>query len=78
MISGAVRTFGDSVQDARSLASAMDGAGKFVKGDAIAGILILLINIVAGLIVGVTQMGMGWGEALQRFALLTIGDGIAT
>lgn len=61
-----------------SFYGAMDGASKFVKGDAIAGILILLINIVAGLIVGVTQMGMGWGEALQRFALLTIGDGIAT
>lgn len=57
---------------------AMDGASKFVKGDAIAGILILLINIIAGLIVGVVQMGMAWQEALQRFTLLTIGDGIAT
>ena len=56
----------------------MDGASKFVKGDAIAGILILLIDIVAGLIVGVAQMGMTWSEALQRFTLLTIGDGIAT
>ncbi len=56
----------------------MDGASKFVKGDAIAGILILLIDIIAGLIVGVLQMGMGWQEALQRFTLLTIGDGIAT
>ena len=57
---------------------AMDGASKFVKGDAIAGIIILLINIVGGLIVGVAQMGMGWQEALERFTLLTIGDGIAT
>lgn len=57
---------------------AMDGASKFVKGDAIAGILILLINIIAGLIVGVTQMGMAWQDALSRFTLLTIGDGIAT
>lgn len=56
----------------------MDGASKFVKGDAIAGIIILLINIVAGLIVGVVQMGMGWNEAFQHFTLLTIGDGIAT
>lgn len=56
----------------------MDGASKFVKGDAIAGILILLIDIIAGLIVGVAQMGMSWSEALQRFTLLTIGDGIAT
>lgn len=61
-----------------SFYGAMDGASKFVKGDAIAGILILLIDIIAGLIVGVVQMGMGWSEALQRFTLLTIGDGIAT
>ena len=61
-----------------SFYGAMDGASKFVKGDAIAGIIILLINIIAGLIVGVVQMGMSWGDALQRFTLLTIGDGIAT
>jgi flagellar biosynthesis protein FlhA len=57
---------------------AMDGASKFVKGDAIAGIIILIINIIGGLIVGVAQMGMSWQEALARFTLLTIGDGIAT
>ncbi len=56
----------------------MDGASKFVKGDAVAGIIILLINILAGWIIGVTQMGMEWSEALQKFTLLTIGDGIAT
>lgn len=61
-----------------SFYGSMDGASKFVKGDAIAGILILLIDIVAGFIVGVAQMGMSWPEALQRFTLLTIGDGIAT
>lgn len=57
---------------------AMDGASKFVKGDAIAGIVILLINIVGGLIIGVMQMGMQWGEALHTFTLLTVGDGIVT
>jgi len=57
---------------------AMDGASKFVKGDAIAGIIILLINIIAGWIVGVSQMGMEWSDALSTFTLLTIGDGIAT
>lgn len=57
---------------------AMDGASKFVKGDAIAGIVILLINIVGGLVIGVMQMGMRWGEALQTFTLLTVGDGIVT
>ncbi len=57
---------------------AMDGASKFVKGDAIAGIIILLINIVGGLVIGVMQHGMPWGQALQTYTLLTIGDGIVT
>jgi flagellar biosynthesis protein FlhA len=57
---------------------AMDGASKFVKGDAVAGIIILLIDIIAGWIVGVAQMGMPWNEALSTFTLLTIGDGIVT
>jgi flagellar biosynthesis protein FlhA len=57
---------------------AMDGASKFVKGDAIAGIVILLINILGGLAVGVAQLGMSWAEAGQTYTLLTIGDGIVT
>src|SRR5262249_14939980 len=57
---------------------AMDGASKFVKGDAIAGIVIMLINIVGGLVIGVLQQGMAWGEALRQYTLLTIGDGIVT
>jgi len=57
---------------------AMDGASKFVKGDAIAGILILLINIVGGLAIGVFQLGMPWREAVATYTLLTIGDGIVT
>jgi flagellar biosynthesis protein FlhA len=57
---------------------AMDGASKFVKGDAIAGIVILLIDILGGLAVGVLQLGMSWPEAAQTFTLLTIGDGIVT
>ena len=61
-----------------SFYGAMDGATKFVKGDAIAGIIIILINITAGLAVGIAQLGMPWGEAVQRFTLLTIGDGIVT
>lgn len=56
----------------------MDGASKFVKGDAVAGVIILLINIIAGWIIGVAQMGMDWLTALQTFSLLTIGDGIVT
>lgn len=61
-----------------SFYGAMDGASKFVKGDAIAGIIILLVNIVGGLIIGATQMGMRWDESLRTFTLLTIGDGIVT
>lgn len=57
---------------------AMDGATKFVKGDAIAGIVIILIDIIGGLSVGIAQMGMSWGEALQTYTLLTVGDGIVT
>jgi len=61
-----------------SFYGAMDGASKFVKGDAIAGIIILLIDIIAGWIVGVVEMNMDWSDALSRFTLLTIGDGIVT
>lgn len=57
---------------------AMDGASKFVKGDAIAGIIIILINIIGGLTIGIVQHGMEWQEALHRYTLLTVGDGIAT
>jgi flagellar biosynthesis protein FlhA len=57
---------------------AMDGASKFVKGDAVAGIIILLIDVIAGWFVGIAQMDMSWGDALQTFTLLTIGDGIVT
>ncbi|GAB3658443.1 flagellar biosynthesis protein FlhA [Ramlibacter alkalitolerans] len=57
---------------------AMDGASKFVKGDAVAGILILLINIIGGLVIGILQHKMPWAQALQTYTLLTIGDGIVT
>ena len=57
---------------------AMDGAMKFVKGDAIAGLLIAAVNIVAGTIIGVTQMGMSSSEALQLYGVLTIGDGLVS
>lgn len=57
---------------------AMDGATKFVKGDAIAGIIIILIDIVGGVAVGVTQHGMSWNDALTLYSLLTVGDGIVT
>ncbi|MSR60153.1 MAG: flagellar biosynthesis protein FlhA [Planctomycetaceae bacterium] len=58
--------------------AAMDGAGKFVRGDAIAGIVITLINIVGGLYMGVVEQQMPIGEALRVFTKLTIGDGLVT
>lgn len=61
-----------------SFYGAMDGASRFVKGDAIAGIIIILIDIIGGLTIGIAQKGMSWGDALQTYTLLTIGDGIVT
>jgi flagellar biosynthesis protein FlhA len=57
---------------------AMDGASKFVRGDAMAGLVITAINIVGGLIIGVAQYGMGPGEAAETFVLLSIGDGLVS
>jgi flagellar biosynthesis protein FlhA len=57
---------------------AMDGASKFVKGDAMAGIVIILINLIGGFAIGVMQNGMTMSEAVQKYSLLTIGDGLVT
>ncbi|NNF57017.1 MAG: flagellar biosynthesis protein FlhA [Rhodothermaceae bacterium] len=57
---------------------AMDGASKFVRGDAIAGLIITGVNIVGGLVIGVTQLGMSMGEAGSTFTLLSIGDGLVS
>ncbi|RAX17003.1 flagellar type III secretion system protein FlhA [Pseudarthrobacter sp. AG30] len=57
---------------------AMDGASKFVKGDAIAGIIIIIINFIGGIAIGVLQRGMDVGDALGTFGLLTMGDGLVT
>jgi flagellar biosynthesis protein FlhA len=57
---------------------AMDGASKFVRGDAIAGIIILLVNLIGGVLVGLFQHNLGLTEALGRYALLTVGDGLVT
>ncbi|MFS8932719.1 SctV: non flagellar T3S system conserved transmembrane protein. FHIPEP (flagella/HR/invasion proteins export pore) family [Cupriavidus taiwanensis] len=60
------------------LHGAMDGAMKFVKGDAIAGVVIALVNILAGIAIGTLMKDMSIGEALQRYAILTIGDGMVS
>ncbi|WP_208592518.1 flagellar biosynthesis protein FlhA [Gracilibacillus suaedae] len=57
---------------------AMDGASKFVKGDAIAGIIIVLINIIFGLIIGIAQLGLSFNEAIDTYMRLTVGDGLVS
>jgi len=56
----------------------MDGASKFVKGDAIAGIIIVFINLIFGIVIGMTQLGMATADAAQHFSLLSVGDGIVS
>ncbi|HET57272.1 MAG TPA: flagellar biosynthesis protein FlhA [Deltaproteobacteria bacterium] len=67
-----------SVERESDFYGAMDGASKFVRGDAVAGIVIVLINIIGGLVVGVLQQGMDVGTAARTYTLLTVGDGLVT
>jgi flagellar biosynthesis protein FlhA len=57
---------------------AMDGASKFVRGDAVAGLIITVINIIGGFIIGIVQLGMSFPEALQTYTILTVGDGLVS
>jgi flagellar biosynthesis protein FlhA len=66
------------LEDESSFFGAMDGASKFVRGDAIAGLLITLINVIGGIIIGVAQMGMSFTAAGHSYTLLTVGDGLVT
>ena len=68
----------DTISREAEFFGAMDGASKFVKGDAIAGILINVINIIGGFIIGVAQKGMPFTDALQSYTILTIGDGLVS
>lgn len=67
----------EELQRESSLYGSMDGAMKFVKGDTIAGIIITLINIIGGLIIGILLNGMQPGDAVSKYTILTIGDGLA-
>jgi len=67
-----------ALEDESAFFGAMDGASKFVRGDAIAGILITFINVVGGIIIGVAQNGMSFGDAARAYTLLTVGDGLVT
>lgn len=67
-----------TLEDESSFFGAMDGASKFVRGDAIAGLLITFINVIAGIIIGMMQMGLTIQEASSNYSLLTIGDGLVS
>ncbi len=66
------------LEEESSFFGAMDGAAKFVRGDAVAGLLITAINLIGGLIIGVGQMGVSFGTAAQTYTVLTIGDGLVS
>lgn len=66
------------IQKESDFYGSMDGASKFVKGDAIAGIIITVINILAGFAIGMVSLGLPFAEALRRYTLLTVGDGLVS
>ena len=72
------RTRRKELEDESSFFGSMDGASKFVRGDAIAGLLITFINVIGGIIVGVAQKGLSFGQAAESYTLLTVGDGLVS
>ena len=68
----------EDLQRESALFGSMDGAMKFVKGDTMAGIIIVIINIIGGLLIGVLQQGMPIGDAVSKYTILTIGDGLSS
>ncbi|MBE5873903.1 MAG: flagellar biosynthesis protein FlhA [Lachnospiraceae bacterium] len=68
----------DKIQQEANFFGSMDGAVKYVKGDAIAGLIITVVNIVGGLVMGVTRQGMDIGAAVDKYTILTIGDGLVS
>ena len=72
------RTRRKELEDESSFYGAMDGAAKFVRGDAIAGLLITIINIVGGIIIGIAQMDLTLAEASRSYTMLTVGDGLVS
>jgi flagellar biosynthesis protein FlhA len=67
-----------NLEDESGFFGAMDGASKFVRGDAIAGLLVVLINVIGGMVIGILQQGLSFAEAAQAYTLLTVGDGLVT
>ncbi len=72
------RTRRKAISDEADFYGAMDGANKFVKGDAVAGLIITAINIVGGIIIGVAQQGLSFGDAAKTYTILTVGDGLVS
>jgi flagellar biosynthesis protein FlhA len=67
-----------ALEDESGFFGAMDGASKFVRGDAIAGLLVVFVNVIGGMIIGIAQQGMPFAEAARTYTLLTVGDGLVT
>jgi flagellar biosynthesis protein FlhA len=67
-----------TLEDESGFFGAMDGASKFVRGDAIAGLLVVFINVIGGMIVGIVQQGLPFSEAIRTYTALTVGDGLVT
>jgi flagellar biosynthesis protein FlhA len=67
-----------NLEDESGFFGAMDGASKFVRGDAIAGLLVVMINVVGGMVIGIVQQGLTFAEAAHTYTLLTVGDGLVT
>ncbi|WP_038892871.1 FHIPEP family type III secretion protein, partial [Yersinia pestis] len=67
-----------TIEKESQMFGSMDGAMKFVKGDAIAGLIIIFVNILGGVTIGVTQKGLAAAEALQLYSILTVGDGMVS
>ncbi len=66
------------LEDESGFFGAMDGASKFVRGDAIAGLLVVFVNIIGGAIIGIAQQGLSFSDAARTYTLLTVGDGLVT
>src|ERR1700760_454343 len=67
-----------ALEDESGFFGAMDGASKFVRGDAVAGLLVVFINIIGGMIIGIVQQGLSFADAGHSYTLLTVGDGLVT
>jgi flagellar biosynthesis protein FlhA len=67
-----------TLEDESGFFGAMDGASKFVRGDAVAGLLVVFINVIGGMIVGIVQQGLPFSEAVRTYTALTVGDGLVT